>query len=389
MGYILIGIVALLLFSPLILLIHRKTPEPEPEPVPEPEPEPPKPEPPKIPEALRQNIIDCPSDYTVIDFETTGLDPVTDEIIEVGALRVRNHKVVASYAQLVSPGRLLPTEIIELTGIDDAMLAGQPVIADILPGFVDFLGDDIIIGHNVTFDLQFLAAARDKCSLDKKDYKWIDTCSLARTLYPDAPKYSLASLATYLKISSPGHRANTDMHVTYMLYMHETADVLKYDTIWPPLKAQYNVDAPADARSAWARPTDEKCADLMPLKNELRWCDDFVRKYYYTDVRALRDDTCDGRSVAAGTSCIVLYSDLDKRANIFVVGHHEKKPIGYLPQNRLADMVCDYTHNADMVLATADAISAGGTVNMLEMAFYMEDAPADDDDDFDDDLSDD
>ena len=398
MGYVLIGIVALLLLSPLTLLIHRKPPEPElepeSEPAPEPEPpkpEPPKPKPPKIPAALRQNIIDCPSDYTVIDFETTGLDPVTDEIIEVGALRVRNHNIVATYAQLISPGRILPTEIVELTGIDDAMLAGQPVIADILPGFVDFLGDDIIIGHNVTFDLQFLAVARDKCALGKKDYKWIDTCSLARTLYPDAPKYSLASLATYLKIGSPSHRANTDMQVTYALYMHETADVLKYDKIWPPLKAQYNVDAPADARSAWARPTDEKGADLMPLKNELRWCDDSVRKYYYTDVRALRDDKCDGRSVAAGTSCIVLYSDLDKRANIFEVGHPEK-PIGYLPQNRLADMVCDYTHNADMVLATADSISAGGAVNLLEMAFYMEDGSAADGDfgdDGDDDFSDD
>lgn len=214
-------------------------------------------------------------------------------------------------------------------------------------------------------------------------------CAPARIIYPDAGKYSLDALAKHLKLGEPQHRANADMRVTYAIFLNEMAQITKYDRIWPMLKVQYDVDAPADARSAWARPTDEKSADLTPLKNELRWCDDFVRKYYYTDVRALRDDKCDGRSVAAGTSCIVLYSDLDKRANIFDVAHPEK-PIGYLPQNRLADMVCDYTHNVDMVLATADAISAGGAVNMLEMAFYMDEGPADDDDfDDDDDFSDD
>lgn len=338
---------------------------------------------------MRQNIIDCPSDYTVIDFETTGLDPVTDAITELGALRVRDNKISASYQTLVDPGRPLPAKIVELTGITDDMLKGQPKLEDVLPFFVDFLGDDITVGHNVTFDLKFLAMAREKCGMPKKDYKWIDTCAPARIIYPDAGKYSLDALAKHLKLGEPQHRANADMRVTYAIFLNEMAQITKYDRIWPMLKVQYDVDAPADARSAWARPTDEKSADLTPLKNELRWCDDFVRKYYYTDVRALRDDKCDGRSVAAGTSCIVLYSDLDKRANIFDVAHPEK-PIGYLPQNRLADMVCDYTHNVDMVLATADAISAGGAVNMLEMAFYMDEGPADDDDfDDDDDFSDD
>lgn len=398
MGYVLIGIVALLLFSPLILLIHRKAPEPEaepvpepePEPVPEPEPEPPKPEPPKIPEALRQNIIGCPSDYTVIDFETTGLDPVTDEIIEVGALRVRNHNIVATYAQLISPGRILPTEIVKLTGIDDAMLVGQPVIADILPGFVDFLGDDIMIGHNVTFDLQFLAVARDKCALGKKDYKWIDTCSLARTLYPDAPKYSLASLAAYLKIGSPGHRANTDMQVTYMLYMRETADVLKYDKIWPPLKAQYNVDAPDADRSPWARPEPDKGTSILEQRRADGLPTYGLPAYKYTDVRAEVDDTCGAKSLAKDDLLMCIYNDDTDRAEFYQVGCDAHHPVlmAYMTPGKLSDMVKDYSglQGKGFVRAVFDRLIDDKTINLSIMAFYKDDDDDfDDDDDYDDD----
>lgn len=373
MGYVLICIVALLLFSPLILLIHRKVPEPEAE-IEPPKPKP-KPAAPVIPVRLRQDVISCLKDYTVVDIETTGLDPVCDAITEVGALRVRGGEVVATYQSLVNPGRKIPSNVSKLTGIYGDMLVGQPKIADVLPLLDGFIGEDVVVGHNITFDLKFLAAAHDKCGMAAVEHKWLDTCEPARILYPDAKRYSLSALANHLKLKhKPHHRVYDDVIATNDLYMHEMETVQKLNGVWPNLKDMYR-----PATSVWARPAEG--ADTLPKSFGV---DNSTQRYHYNDVTAYRDETCKNEHIDEQVLA-ARYSDVRRRAEFYVTDDLDV-PVCYLPAGRLNDMVHDYMYkDGGFVAALCDKASDSGPVNLLELAFYLPSDEASDDDDFDDD----
>ena len=98
-------------------------------------------------------------DYVVLDLETTGLDPKKDKIIEIGAVRVRDGEPVAIYEQMVQPGRELGERVTQITGITQEMLEGAPYIEEVLPALLEFLGEDVLIGHRVLFDYSFVKKA--------------------------------------------------------------------------------------------------------------------------------------------------------------------------------------------------------------------------------------
>ena len=130
-----------------------------------------------------------------LDIETTGLDPITDAIIEIGAVRFRNKRQDNEWGQLINPGRPLSRFITQLTGITDDMLAGAPRINEVLQSLENFVGDEPIVGHRVEFDLSFL---RRKGLFDANQP--LDTYDLAAVVLPDAGRYGLGSLANLLKI---------------------------------------------------------------------------------------------------------------------------------------------------------------------------------------------
>ncbi|MBP7332593.1 MAG: 3'-5' exonuclease, partial [Firmicutes bacterium] len=142
--------------------------------------------------------------YVVCDLETTGLNPITDRIIEIGLVRVQQGEIAGKYHTMVNPGMTLPLKIKRLTGIDDGDLAGAPPIGEVIGDVVDYIGNDAIVGHNIRFDLDFLSAARG-LPFANPHY---DTVELARLLVPDAVSYRLASLCSRLDIDTGGnHRA--------------------------------------------------------------------------------------------------------------------------------------------------------------------------------------
>ncbi|MFX4260670.1 helicase C-terminal domain-containing protein [Pelotomaculum propionicicum] len=145
--------------------------------------------------------------YVVCDLETTGLNPQTDRIIEVGLVRIRQGEIVDKYHTMVNPGMPLPLKIKRITGIDDYDLADAPAIADVISNVVDYIGNDAIVGHNINFDLGFLSAAHG-LPLNNPHY---DTVELARLLLPGAVSYRLESLCSKLEIDAGGsHRALND-----------------------------------------------------------------------------------------------------------------------------------------------------------------------------------
>lgn len=162
-----------------------------------------------------------PNKYTVIDLETTGLSPEYDEIIELAAVKVKDGQIVDRFQQLVKPENGISDFIAELTGITNEMVADAPSIAEALLAYLDFIGNDIVIGHNVTFDINFIYdnAARWLDRIFGNYY--INTLSIARKLIPGLAHYRLDDLRDYYGVShESAHRALSDCEHTNEIYQH-------------------------------------------------------------------------------------------------------------------------------------------------------------------------
>ena len=158
-------------------------------------------------------------DYTCVDIETTGISPQHTQIIEIGALKVRDGEVVDTFSQLIDPGVRVPEEITELTGITTKMVEGEPSISIVLPEFIDFAGDDVLLGHNVRFDYSFLKQNAMDLDLEFKK-SGMDTLTIARAKCPDLQSRSLDFLCNHYCINDENHhRAFNDAKVTSELYL--------------------------------------------------------------------------------------------------------------------------------------------------------------------------
>lgn len=158
-------------------------------------------------------------DYTVIDIETTGLDPSFDEIIELAAIRVRDGNIADSFSSLVKPTHEVSDFISALTGIDNDMLSDAPTIHEVLPKYIEFIGDDIVIGHNVNFDINFLYDACTKNLSYPFPNDFLDTLRISRKKIVDIKSHSLGSLLNYFDIrQEQAHRALNDCDATKRLY---------------------------------------------------------------------------------------------------------------------------------------------------------------------------
>ena len=152
-------------------------------------------------------------EFVCIDLETTGLNPNSDTIIELGAVRFRRGAVLDRYQTFVNPGRRIPDFIKQLTGIDDDKVRRAPSFHRIANDFAAFVGDLPIVGHNVTFDLDFLRS--HQLPLSNGHYNSYD---LASIFLPSLPEYNLTALARHLDVSHEQHRALGDAEATAQVF---------------------------------------------------------------------------------------------------------------------------------------------------------------------------
>lgn len=159
------------------------------------------------------------NDYVALDLETTGYDPRWDDIIEIGAIKVQNGQPVDRYEQLINPGRHIPDIITQINGINDDMVKNAPALADVLPGFLDWMGDRLILGHNVNFDINFLYDNAETICSKHVGNDFIDTLRLARYLYPEERHNRLRDLIVRFDIAeNQKHRALSDVEQTIACY---------------------------------------------------------------------------------------------------------------------------------------------------------------------------
>ncbi len=153
-------------------------------------------------------------ELVAIDLETTGLDSARDSIIEVGAVRMIDGKIVEEYTQLVDPGFPIPALVTSITNIRSDDVLGQPAFETLIPKLRAFIGSAPLIGHNIGFDVAFL----NRYGLAGGNIR-VDTYDLASVLMPRAPRYNLNSLAAQIGIElENAHRALDDARASMLLY---------------------------------------------------------------------------------------------------------------------------------------------------------------------------
>ena len=153
----------------------------------------------------------------VVDLETTGTKPDSDAITEIGAVKVRGGEVLGEFATLVDPGRAIPPQIVQVTGITTAMVLQAPRIEAVLPGFLEFAAGAVLVAHNARFDMSFLKAAAQHCETEWPAFTVLCTVQLARRILDrdEAPTVRLSALAQLLGARTrPTHRALDDARAT-------------------------------------------------------------------------------------------------------------------------------------------------------------------------------
>lgn len=175
-----------------------------------------------------RSLIDFPDNFVVIDIETTGLDPSYDEIIEIAALKINSNEIVDKFETLIKPSEPLDEFIIGLTGITNEMLENSPKIQDVLSNFLNFIDNNILVGHNVNFDINFLYDYIMAIYNKPFNNDYIDTMRLTRKLTPELKHHRLKDMVKYFNIENfVAHRAMPDVLATYEILTKSKEMVLK------------------------------------------------------------------------------------------------------------------------------------------------------------------
>jgi len=148
--------------------------------------------------------------YVVYDVETTGLSVVNNKIIELAGVKMVDGKVVDEFATFIDPHEKIPYNITQLTNITDDMVAGAPEESEIIPKFVEWVGDAVLVAHNARFDTGFLQAACKRHGLPEMPNPVLDTLELARLLFPSMKNHRLNTLADKFKVSLESHHRAID-----------------------------------------------------------------------------------------------------------------------------------------------------------------------------------
>lgn len=170
-------------------------------------------------------------EFVILDFETTGLSPEYARIIEVGAVLIKQGKVVDTLSQLMHPGHNIPYFITEITGITNQMIKGMPSPEKFMPTLIKFIGNRPILAHNASFDQKFLEAEVANAG-SVINSTFLCTLKLARRLIQNVPSYKLSTLTACLKLEVSAdhraHRALNDVMATFQLWLHMKNIVLSH-----------------------------------------------------------------------------------------------------------------------------------------------------------------
>lgn len=169
--------------------------------------------------AKGDSLLVIASDYVVLDLETTGLDPVWDDIIEIGIIQVADNEIASTFQSLVKPSCKISGFITQLTGITNGMLEDAPDIDTVLPAAREFIGSHMVVAHNANFDVNFLTNNCQRILGTPFTNNFLDTMRLSRRLFRQHRRHRLIDLVERFQLAEGvDHRALSDAHHTKACY---------------------------------------------------------------------------------------------------------------------------------------------------------------------------
>lgn len=171
-------------------------------------------------DSLNYKKISIPSveSYVVFDFETTGMNPIVNRIIEIGAVKVIDNNIVDSFSQLINPMQYITTRISNVVNITNDMVEDCPIIEDVLPNFLEFIEDFPLVAHNARFDMGFLINSAHRLGYEVNNAV-LDTLLLSRKFNKDCIKHNLNYLTKHFNVKlEHAHRAYYDALATCYIY---------------------------------------------------------------------------------------------------------------------------------------------------------------------------
>lgn len=158
--------------------------------------------------------------FVVFDLETTGIGAKSNQIIEIGAVKVENRTITDRYSSFVNPRRPIPYHITQLTSIDDNMVREAPGIEEVLPEFLKWCGNAVMVAHNASFDIGFITQKAKELEMPVS-FTVVDTVSMSRAVLPELRNYKLDTVAKKLGVSLENHhRAVDDAGATAEIFVH-------------------------------------------------------------------------------------------------------------------------------------------------------------------------
>ena len=214
---------------------------------------------------LRDFFCLAPVRYVAFDLETTGLSPTSDEIVEIGAVRVENGVITDRFQTYINPGIPMPEDAQRVNGITDDMLADAPTLDEVFPAFAKFIGDDVLCAHNAQFDMKFIIAAAQYLKHDFLN-QCADSLAAARIYYAELPNKKLVTVAKAAghKIKN-AHSAVDDAEavaaiIKAMLPIAQAKDVIV--TLIPRIVELLNISSPMKQTEIVAALTDYQPTDV-------------------------------------------------------------------------------------------------------------------------------
>jgi DNA polymerase-3 subunit alpha (Gram-positive type) len=169
------------------------------------------------------------SEFVVFDLETTGLNPSQHEIIEIGAVKIKNGEKIDEFKSFVKPDSMIPPKITEITGIKNKMVEDAPALAEVIDKFISFTENAVLVAHNADFDYGFIRTALQNLNIEREEYTVLDTLALSRAVVKDSKNYKLNTLAEYFEVDLDNHhRALDDAEATAEILIN-LFDIIKED----------------------------------------------------------------------------------------------------------------------------------------------------------------
>jgi len=161
-------------------------------------------------------------EFVIFDIETTGLSALNNKITEIGAVVYKSGEILDEFNMYVNPHVPIPKEITELTGISDETVKDAPDIAEVIPQFLTFIGDRMLVAHNANFDVSFIRYACERCGAEFTN-SYLDTVSLSRYVNPELKRHRLDTLAEYFQLGNFNHhRASDDARMLAEIFRRMT-----------------------------------------------------------------------------------------------------------------------------------------------------------------------